>query len=429
MLKETSISDKKETPFGLLPKEWLVTKLGDHAKIIMGQSPPGISYNEAGDGIPFLQGKAEFGIICPSHKKYTNEPKKIAPRNTILISVRAPVGDVNVADIDYCIGRGLASISLSRGDNLFLFYLLYHLKDIIEQEGRGSTFKSINKRGLMDLTIPLPPLSEQKAIAHLLRTVQDAREKTEAVIEAAKTLKKSMMHYLFTYGPVPIDEAEQLPLKETEVGMVPEGWGISKLGDIAKIGNGSTPKKSRTEYWENGKIPWLTSKKIHESIITHADEFITNLALDECHMPLVKKCSILIAITGQGKTLGNAAIVTFDTRINQHLAYIALKGDSFNPEFVLYFLQSRYRYFRAISSSGGSTKGALTCGFLKTYPIPKPDDFDQGKIIDTFYAINKKIAAEESRKAALDQLFQTLLHDLMTAKIRVDHISVPVAET
>lgn len=281
----------------------------------------------------------------------------------------------------------------------------------------------------MDLTIPLPPLSEQKAIAHLLRTVQDAREKTEAVIEAAKTLKKSMMHYLFTYGPVPIDEAEQLPLKETEVGMVPEGWGISKLGDIAKIGNGSTPKKSRTEYWENGKIPWLTSKKIHESIITHADEFITNLALDECHMPLVKKCSILIAITGQGKTLGNAAIVTFDTRINQHLAYIALKGDSFNPEFVLYFLQSRYRYFRAISSSGGSTKGALTCGFLKTYPIPKPDDFDQGKIIDTFYAINKKIAAEESRKAALDQLFQTLLHDLMTAKIRVDHISVPVAET
>ena len=88
----------------------------------MGQSPPGTTYNETGEGKPFLQGKAEFGEVNPTNIKYTTDPKKIAPVGSILMSVRAPVGDVNIADIEYCIGRGLAAISLKNGDNQFLFF-------------------------------------------------------------------------------------------------------------------------------------------------------------------------------------------------------------------------------------------------------------------------------------------------------------------
>jgi len=230
----------RRTELGPLPEEWEFLKLENVANFVMGQSPPGSTYNETGEGMPFLQGKAEFGSLHPKHVKYTTKPLKIAPKDSVLMSVRAPVGDVNMADIDYCIGRGLASISLFDGDNVFLFHLLTLLKSEIEKEGTGSTFKAITKTKLMDFKIPLPPLPEQRSIASVLSTVQEAKEKTEAVITATKALKKSLMKHLFTYGPVSIEEAEQVPLKETEVGRVPEGWEVVKLGDNGHFQYGYT---------------------------------------------------------------------------------------------------------------------------------------------------------------------------------------------
>lgn len=145
-----------------LPNEWEICKLSEKANIIMGQSPPGSSYNEIGQGTPFLQGKAEFGEKYPQNTKYTTDPKKISPKKAILLSVRAPVGNVNLADKEYCIGRGLASINMFDGDNLYLYYLLIHNKKILENEGYGSTFKAINKNKIINLELAFPPLPEQK---------------------------------------------------------------------------------------------------------------------------------------------------------------------------------------------------------------------------------------------------------------------------
>src|SRR3989338_5139186 len=95
---QTKNKDYKETELGELPKEWGVVKLGDKCNLVMGQSPDGETYNKEGNGMPFLQGKAEFGTLFPKHIKYTTKPAKIAKKGTILLSVRAPVGDVNIAD-------------------------------------------------------------------------------------------------------------------------------------------------------------------------------------------------------------------------------------------------------------------------------------------------------------------------------------------
>lgn len=171
-------------------KKGEIVKLGDCSYIIMGQSPPGESYNDLMIGTPFLQGKAEFGERYPTNPKYTTDPRKIALKDSVLLSVRAPVGDVNIADRDYCIGRGLCSISLKDGDNEFLYYFLLTQKNKLDSEGSGSTFKSINKNNLHSLEIPLLPLEDQQTIARTLRTVQEAQERTEGIIEATPSRRQ-----------------------------------------------------------------------------------------------------------------------------------------------------------------------------------------------------------------------------------------------
>jgi len=188
----------KETEIGPVPEDWEVVRLGEVADIVMGQSPPGSSYNETGVGLPFLQGKAEFGPLHPLHIKYTTTAIKIAPKDSVLLSVRAPVGDVNLANIDYCIGRGLASISLSSGKNIFLFYILTYLKNEIEKEGTGSIFKAINKTKLLNFKLPLPPLPIQQKIASILSAIDEKIEAEENKKKVLEELFKSLLHNLMT---------------------------------------------------------------------------------------------------------------------------------------------------------------------------------------------------------------------------------------
>jgi type I restriction enzyme S subunit len=170
-----------------LPEGWEWNRLEESADINMGQSPSGTSYNENGEGTPFLQGNAEFGDTFPKHKKFTTEPSKIASKGSVLISVRAPVGDTNIADLNYCIGRGLASISLKNGDNKYLLYLLRSLKPMIESKSTGSTFKAISKSILNEMEIPLPPLPVQRQIVSVLEKAETLywhRQKADALTEA-----------------------------------------------------------------------------------------------------------------------------------------------------------------------------------------------------------------------------------------------------
>ena len=292
---------------------------------------------------------------------------------------------------------------------------------------RGSTnYASIRPKHVLGYQIPLPPLPEQRAIAHVLRTVQRAKEATERVIAATRELKRSLMRHLFTYGPVSVGEADRVPLKETEIGLVPEHWEVVKLGSVAAIGNGSTPKRTNSAYWDGGTIPWLTSGKVHEAIIRQADELVTQLACKECHLPLVPRGSLVVAITGQGKTLGNAAILALDATVNQHLAYLQFRASHMVPEFVLAYLRHRYEDLRRASQAGGSTKGALTCGFLATYPLPVPPVAEQREVACVLSAVDHKIEVEERRQQALDTLFRTLLDNLMTGKVRVTQMEAAV---
>lgn len=307
-------------------------------------------------------------------------------------------------------------------DPRFVFYGLMELYQSGQTEDiqrrttgiRNLDFTAYKERA----RFPKIPLPEQKKIAHVLSTVQRAIEAQERIIQTTTELKKALMHKLFTEG------LRNEPQKQTEIGSVPESWEVVELGSLAKVGNGSTPKRANEAYWEGGTVPWLNSAKIHDRFITEAEQFVTPQAAKECHLPKVTPNSLLIAITGQGKTLGNSAITRIETCINQHLAYAQFHSPKIVPDFVLWFMQTRYDYLRSIALGGGSTKGALTCGFLKTLPIPVPSTDEQKEIVAVFQTLEDKQASAASKQFTLQDLFRTLLHELMTAKTRVHELEI-----
>ena len=190
----------QETEIGKIPRDWKTAKLGEIAKIIMGQSPPSETYNKDGVGMPFLQGKMEFGRIYPSPSMYTTKPIKIAEPNDILISVRAPVGDVNITPYRLCIGRGLAAIRLNPAlaFNLFYFYYLQWSKNRLENLGKGSTFRAITLEDLKEFKVTCPPYNEQQKLAEILSTVDKTIELYQYERSKLEKVKNGLMSVLLT---------------------------------------------------------------------------------------------------------------------------------------------------------------------------------------------------------------------------------------
>lgn len=237
-------------------------------------------------------------------------------------------------------------------------------------------------------------------------------------LQNCDALKRATMRELFTRG------LRGEPQKETEIGPMPESWSTAQLGSLGKIGNGSTPKKSISAYWDGGKFPWLMSAKVYNRNIVTADQFITQTALDECHLPILKPGAVLIAITGQGKTLGHCAVLNIEATINQHIAYVQTDTDKAEPSFLRGFLETQYEYLRQIAAGGGSTKGALTCAFLRGLTVPLPTMDEQREIVAILDAIDRKIDLHKQKRAVLEELFKALLHKLMTGEIRVSDLDL-----
>ncbi len=181
-----------------IPDGWITTVLSEIALIQMGQSPDSSSYNNTGDGLPFFQGKAEFGKMFPTTRKWCSEPKKIADAGDILLSVRAPVGPTNLAVDRCCVGRGLAAIqAFSPIDQKYLLYYFRNIEGWLSKQGTGTTFSAIGGDFTRGLQVPLAPLNEQKRIAdkldRLLAKVDNCRERLDRIPLILKSFRRSVL--------------------------------------------------------------------------------------------------------------------------------------------------------------------------------------------------------------------------------------------
>jgi len=191
------LEEMQESALGLIPKEWQVSTVGEYFDLTMGQSPPGDTYNETGEGVPFYQGRTDFGSRFPTERVYCTAPTRLAKKDNVLVSVRAPVGDINVALSDCAIGRGVAAVHHEHAS--FALYVLRSLQSAFKKfESEGTVFGSINKKQFEALQFVAPP----DEIVHEFQSIaqpMDARiENNEMQIRTLAHLRDTLLPRLIS---------------------------------------------------------------------------------------------------------------------------------------------------------------------------------------------------------------------------------------
>ena len=234
-----------------------------------------------------------------------------------------------------------------------------------------------------DFRVWVPPLDQQRSIADYL-------DRETARLDALVAAKERVLGLLAEKRRALITRAvtrgldPSAPLRDSGIpwlGKIPSHWEVWKVGHAASIGNGSTPDRSNAAYWAQGAIPWLNSSVVNQYEVTKAEQFVTQTALRECHLPVVKNGSVLVAITGQGKTRGQAVVLSLDATINQHLAYISPDHSRLDSWFLRWTFLSAYESLRSISDDVGGTKGALRCEDVANIRVPVPPTDEQCAIV------------------------------------------------
>ena len=233
-----------------LPPGWSWACLNECCDVTLGQSPPGSSYNDGGNGSPFFQGKAEFGDRFPSIRKWTTEPKKHASAGSVLVSVRAPVGPTNVAHVDCAIGRGLAALRpLGDISTEYLLWAMRTSEDDLASEAAGSTFEAITGHQLRSHRVAVAPLAEQK------RIVAAIEEHFSRLDAAESSLRQALQRLDVLRSAVLIDAFHAHR-------DLPPAWRASTIGDVAdvQLGRQRSPQHHTGEqmrpYLRSANVTW-----------------------------------------------------------------------------------------------------------------------------------------------------------------------------
>ena len=231
----------------VLPQGWKWTTLESIAEIVLGQSPPSSTYNQNKEGLPFYQGKTQFGDIYPTPRKWCSVPKKIAEAGDVLISVRAPVGPTNICRETSCIGRGLAAIRPLDGmPTKFILHLLRAYEHLLAGKGTGTTFKAITGKQLRELEIPIPPLPEQERI---VAKIEELFTQLDAGVAELEQAKAQLKRY------------RQSVLKSAVEGELTREWRESRQGELEPASQlQGRILAERREKWEEEQLEKFRAK-------------------------------------------------------------------------------------------------------------------------------------------------------------------------
>jgi len=199
-----------DSPLGSIPEGWHAGTVGEDFNIAMGQSPPGETYNEDGDGPPFYQGRRDFGFRYPSIRVYCSAPTRFAKPGDTLVSVRAPVGDINIAIQDCCIGRGVAAVRHKTGSRSYTYYAMQSLRLLFDRfEAEGTVFGSLSKRDFHNLPFLIQPVKIVKEFESRVFSIDQMIETNERQSQTLAKLRDTLLPKLIS-GQFRVPNAEKL---------------------------------------------------------------------------------------------------------------------------------------------------------------------------------------------------------------------------
>lgn len=283
-------------------------------------------------------------------------------------------------------------------DAVFLNYYLkffYSTGEIIKYQAGSNNLRNLKFKDYLNLPIPLPPLPTQHQIVSriesLFAELDKAAEHLRTAQQQLKTYSQAVLNHWLNN-----DDGK---------------WETVKLGEVADVNTGSTPKRGNKEYWENGTIPWITSGETNNQYITKATEFITTKAVAETNCKIIAKGSLVIAMYGEGKTRGKCAELSIDATTNQALASITFTDSRMYKNFAKWFFEKNYEDMRMLSSGG--VQPNLNLGIIKNMILPLPPLAEQHRIVDEIETRLSQAEAAEVRIAESLQKTEALRQSIL----------------
>lgn len=269
----------------------------------------------------------------------------------------------------------------------------------------------IARADFLAIPLALPPLPEQRKIAAILSSVDDAIETTQAIIDQLQVVKKAMMAELLTRG-LP---GRHTRFKQTEIGEVPEGWDTGRLRDFAVLTSGGTPSRDRADFW-NGDIAWVKTGEINYRTISQTEETISTLGLKNSAAKVLPPGTLLMAMYGQGATRGRVATLGISATVNQACLAI-LPAPGLSTRFLFHVFSHKYEELRSLGHEG--TQKNLNAKLVGDVLIPRPPSDEQHEIVSILDDVQARIDAEAVLGTHLATVKSALTSVLLTGELRV----------
>ncbi len=425
-----SNKEYKQSKVEWTPKVWKIHKVADLFTVETGTTPSTKQGDCWGNGtinwitpsdLSKLNGKIE---IKSSERKITEKALKksnlrLMPIGSIILSTRAPVGYVALIQEKATFNQGCKGLIIKDEKNIspkFYCYYLLSKKQELQNLSSGSTFKELSKDRLENLQLPLPPLPEQKKIAEILMTSDEAIQKLDEAIEKTQRLKKGLMQQLLIKG---IGHKE---FKESKIGKIPREWEVGKLGENADFKNGLNFKKE-----QKGKKGVLTVDVLNmygENIYLNFDHlYRIDAPLNNNSEYLLKKGDILF-VRSSLKREGAGWVSLFNdwnepTTFCGFIIRARLNNPNILPEFLVYFLRSDKARSKLIGGSGQVAVTNITQVTIRLLNIPLPPLPEQQKISEILSTVDKKLELLRKKKESFERIKKGLMSDLLTGRKRV----------
>jgi type I restriction enzyme S subunit len=404
--------------------EWRLRPLGEVAHVEMGQSPPSEHVSEKSEsGLAFLQGNAEFSDLYPHPRLRCSKPLKKAKNGDALISVRAPVGAINRADQDYCIGRGLAAIRFIHADPDYGYHALAFVASNLRKVAQGTTFEAVGGKDLRGLEFPDSPPHEQRRIADILDTLDEAIRRTEQVIAKLQQMKQGLLHDLLTRG---IDENGELrdperhpeQFKESPLGRIPREWEVVKLASLGSFMNGIN--KPKHAFGQGTKFVNI-SDVYPEQLDTSGLGGVSISAVEQERYRLIPGDVLIDRSSVKLEGVGYPTVFKKSDEAVIFCGFI-IRFRPNDPEQGLFLCRQmrsrpfRLQVFKVATASANVNVNQAALGNLL---LAMPTKIERVRIAEAEAIGNARIPKEQAQLAKLRSLKQGLMDDLLTGRVRV----------